>query len=71
MCVLKQYLKNTYSYCQFFTCDLSNESRSSNSVILALKLSDPDVELVCVMPAVILEELQALEISVLCHSSGL
>ena len=46
------------------TCDLVHESECSYGVSFILVLSDPDVELVSLIPAVIIEKLQALNMAV-------
>ncbi len=57
-------LFNVSSFAGRRTCDLIHESESSSAVCFVLLLSDPDVELVGLVSAVIVEELQTLDFTV-------
>lgn len=48
---------------QQLTSDLSHEAKSSFDILLILKLSDPDVKLICLIPSVVIVELETLTIT--------
>lgn len=57
----------------YATCDLSDEAPTSSHILFTVELSDPDIHLVWLVPAVVVIELEALDVAcpVETHPLGL